>query len=136
MTEKPVRSSSRAPRAPAAARERLNFRRLLAANPNYFGNLAESTYKSVKIIKFDTTFEEVTCLGYNPALDLLEATVQIKLPTGYDGSICFAGSSEYVRFYVDYGSGWTDVGSGPTSFNVHDIPNKTDCADSPDKPLS
>ncbi|MGE5222793.1 MAG: hypothetical protein ACM3PY_10155 [Omnitrophica WOR_2 bacterium] len=136
MPEKPVRSTSRAPRVSAVPRERLNFRRLIAANPNYFGNLAESSYKSVKKIQFDTTFEEVTCLGYNPALDLLEATVQIKLPTGYNGAICFAGSTEYVRFYVDYGSGWIDVGPSLTSFNVHDIPNKPDCADAPDKPLS
>jgi hypothetical protein len=134
MSAKPARSSSHAPPALAAPRERLNFRRLLTANPNYFGNLAESTYKSVKIKKFDTAFEEVTCLGYNPALDLLEATVQIKLPTGYDGAICFAGSTEYVRFYVDYGGGWVDLAIA--SFNAHDIPNKLDCAEKPAKPLA
>lgn len=134
MTEKPARASSRAVRPPAVARERVQFRRLLAANPNYFGNLVESPFKAVKVITYDVAFEEVTCLGYSPALDLLEATVQIKLPSGYDGTLCFAGSTEYVRFYIDYGGGWMDVGIA--SFNAHDIPNKLDCAEKPEKPLS
>ena len=60
--------------------------RLLAANPNYFGNLEKSEFKVVKKIVGDRTFEEISCLGYNPALDLLEATIEIKLPFGYGGS--------------------------------------------------
>jgi hypothetical protein len=59
MTEKPAKPSSRASRAPATPHERVNFRRLLTGNPNYFGNLAESIYKPIKIIKYDTNFEEV-----------------------------------------------------------------------------
>jgi hypothetical protein len=82
----------------------------------------------------NTKYEEITCVGFNPSLDMLEATVQIKLPYGYGGSLCGAGTTEYVRFFVDYGTGWEDVGL--VAFNIHDIPNITDCAGKPDKPLT
>lgn len=135
MTDKPARSSARPSREPAAVpRERLQFKRFLATNPNYFGNLTESAFKPVKIIQSDTSYEELTCLGYNPALDLLEATVAIKLPSGFNGSLCTPGSTEYVRYYVDYGGGWMDVGL--TSFNAHDIPNQVDCDQQAEKPLT
>jgi hypothetical protein len=72
--------------------------------------------------------------GFNPEKDLLEATIRIKLPAGYGTDLCHAGTFEYVRFYLDYGSGWEDA--GVVGFNIHDIPNMHDCAGSPDKPLS
>jgi len=115
-------------------KERVEFKTLLALNPNYFGNLVESPFKPVKKIVGDTTYEQVTCVGFNPNLSLLEATVQVKLPGGYSGSLCFVGSTEYVRFYIDYGTGWQDAGLG--AFNAHDIPNSLDCAGQKDKPLS
>lgn len=117
-------------------KERVDFKKLLAINPNYFGNLEDSPFKPVKKIIGNTTYEEVTCVGFNPALNLLEATVQIKLPGGYNGTLCTPGSTEYVRFYIDYGdgAGWVDVGLA--SFNAHDIQNMVDCAKKPDKPLS
>ena len=135
MPDKPARPSARAARPPVAvARERLQFKRLLATNPNYFGNLSESLFTPVKVIKSDTAFEELTCLGYNPALDLLQATVAIKLPSGFNGSLCTPGSTEYVRYYVNYGGGFVDL--GVTAFNAHDIPNAVDCAGQGDKPLT
>jgi hypothetical protein len=134
MDEKSVKASAQSARGKLPPRERTHFKRLLVANPNYFGNLAGSPFKPVKIIAGNTTFEEVNCLGYNPSLDLLEATVQVKLPNGFDGDLCSPGSNEYVRFYVDYGSGWVDAGL--VSFNTHDLPNQLDCAAEPDKPLS
>jgi hypothetical protein len=132
MAEKP----SKKPGTQAAddvPRERSNFRRFIASNANYFGNLEKSPLKVVTKIVGNTTYEELTCIGYNPALSLLEATVQIKRPSGYLGGLCTAGSTEYVRFYVDYGGGWVDAGLA--SFNVHDIPNGVDCAKDADKPL-
>ena len=114
-------------------KERVEFHQLLAVNPNYFGNLAESPYKPVKKIIGNTKYEELTCIGFNPNLNQLEATVPIKLPSGYGGGLCQAGSTEYVRFFIDYGSGWEDAGM--VSVNVHDIPNTKDCAHHPDKPL-
>lgn len=128
-----------ASREPASARfkverERAQFQMLLAENPNYFGNLEASLLKPVKLIASNKNYEEVTCVGFNLNLNALEATVQIKRPTGYNGNLCQAGSTEYVRFYIDYGTGWLDAGI--VSFNVHDIPNARDCANQLTKPLS
>lgn len=114
-------------------KERGEFHKLLAVNPNYFGNLAESQYKPVKKIIGNTKYEELTCIGFNPNLNQLEATVPIKLPTGYGSGLCHAGSTEYVRFFIDYGGGWEDAGM--VAVNVHDIPNEKDCAHKLDKPL-
>lgn len=134
-TSRRVRSSPSKSRAGAqVSKERISFRQLLAANPNYFGNLAESTFKPVKKIASNTSHEELACVGYNPELKLLEATVQIKLPVGFKGDLCSAGSFEHVRFYLDYGAGWVDM--GVAAFNAHDLPNTTDCAKRPDKPLA
>jgi hypothetical protein len=123
-TEKPAR----------LPKERAQFKQLVAVNPNYFGNLPESKLEPVKEIVGNTTYERLTCVGLNPQLNLLEGTVQIKRPSGFKGNLCSPGSTEYVRFYVDYGSGWQDA--GVASFNAHDIPNIIDCAKDPDKPLT
>ncbi len=114
--------------------ERQNFKRLLASNPNYFGNLEVSTFKPVKLIAGNTTYEQLHCVGFQPERDLLEATIHLKRPNGYKGSLCQPGSTEYVRFYLDYGAGWEDAGL--SSFNAHDIPNSKDCSGAPDKPLA
>lgn len=115
-------------------RERTKFLQLIAANPNYFGNFSDAPFKVVKKIIGNTTYEEATCVGFNPRLDTLEATVEIKRPTGYLGDLCVGGSTEYVRFYVDYGAGWEDM--GVVSFKAHDIPTTTDCAKKSTKPLN
>lgn len=115
-------------------RERSEFRALLQTNPNYFGNLADSKFKPVNKLISKTTYEEVTCVGFDQTLNQLEATVQIKRPNGYGGGLCQPGTVEYVRFYIDYGSGWEDANY--VAFDVHDIPNGADCADKPEKPLS
>src|SRR5262245_37910063 len=99
-------------------KERLQFKRLLAANPNYFGNLPHSASKPVKQMASNATYEEITCVGYNLDKAQLEATVHIKRPTGYGGDLCANGTVEYVRFFLDYGAGWEDQGA--TGFNVHD----------------
>lgn len=113
--------------------ERQDFKLLLASNPNYFGNLEGSGFKPVKKIVGDPSYEELHCLGFDPERNLLEATMHIKRPAGYKGDLCHDGSTEYVRFYIDYGSGWEDLGTA--SFNAHDIPNSTDCAEQSTKPL-
>ena len=101
---------------------RTQFRALLAANPNYFGTAPDSVGDFPVIVEqsFETSYEELTCVSYSPKLDRLEATFIVKRPYGYSGDLCTNGSNEYVRFYVDYGAGWQDV--GPASVNVHDIP--------------
>ena len=98
--------------------ERSNFKSLLTKNLNYFGNLPETNLKAVTKLVVNTKYEEITCVGFNPAKDLLEATVAVKLPYGYGGNLCTPGTMEYVRFFADYGSGWEDIGL--TGINVHE----------------
>ena len=95
-------------------RHRKELNKLLAVNPNYFGNLVDTPFAPKLEIVQDTVFEEVTCLGFNPDTDVLEATVHVKLPTGYGGDLCRPGSTEWVRFYLSYDDGttWEDVGLG------------------------
>ena len=83
----------------------------------------------------NSSFEEIGCVGYNPAFRELTATVKIKRDYGYRGNLCSDGSQEYVRFYIDYldGNGWID--KGVTAINVHDIPTKKDCDGKHEKPI-
>jgi len=113
--------------------ERKNFKSFLATNLNYFGNIPNSTIKAVNKIVGDTTYEQLTCVGFNPETNFLEATIAVKRPTGYGGDLCGSGSTEFGRFYIDYGSGWQDA--GVTAVAVHDIPTGKDCAEQLDKPL-
>jgi hypothetical protein len=111
-----------------------NFHLLLAENPNYFGNLPGSSIAPVVPLLNDTAYEELTCVGYNPQRKVLEATVDVKLPYGFGGGLCTAGSWEYVRFWLDYGSGWQNAGLA--GINVHDLPGGTDCAGQQQLPVS
>ena len=71
----------------------------------------------------NTDYEQLTCIGLDEANasapDALVGTIQIKLPTGYLGGLCTAGSVEYVGFWIDWGSGWEWAGTA--SVNVYDI---------------
>lgn len=116
-----------------AAREvapnRKNFRQLVIQNPNYFGNIENSPFEPVIQLSGNTDYEELGCVGFQPQLNLLNAVVYIRLPYGFDGDLCSAGSQEYVRFYVSHNGGktWTDLGL--TSFTAYDI------AEPPDRPF-
>ena len=96
-------------------------------NPNYFGNLKVSPFEPVKVIKNNTSYEELMCVGFNPHFERLETVVHIKRSSGYGGNICSAGTPEYVRFYVDLDNtgDWEDIGM--VSFTAYNIPG--------DKPL-
>ncbi len=89
-------------------------RQLFRLNP--FTNL-------IKFQKSITTWEQVMCAGYNPYYQRLEAVINIKQATGYNGNLCSNGSQEYVRFFVDFkdGTGFQDMGY--TQFKVADISN-------------
>lgn len=69
----------------------------------------------------NTVWEELTCVGFHPQTSKLLAVVEIKQPFGYSGNLCSQGSTEYVRFFVDWkdGAGFQDVGLA--SFKVYDI---------------
>lgn len=106
--------------APELARQ--NFHALLLANPNYFGNLTDTSCHPVLNIQGDTTYESIGCVGYNPQLEQLRATINIKQALGYGGGICSSGSDEFVRFYLSYDGGvvWQD--QGLKAVNVFDVP--------------
>lgn len=119
---------------PKGHAERLQFATLITKNPNYFGNFPQSKLKPVFELSNDKTFEELTCVGYNPDQQILEAVIQVKQATGYMGNECTPGSFEYIRFFVDSGSGFVDAGL--VAINVHDLPDASDCEQTPEKPLS
>jgi hypothetical protein len=103
--------------------ERLAIRKLLANNPNYFGTVPNVDFPVVQPIKYNTTYEELTCVGLWPEKNLLEATIEVKLPFGFLGDMCSPGSYEYVRFCIDWdGDGIFEHDVGVATVNVHDIP--------------
>ncbi len=113
---------------------RRQLKALLASNPNYFGNFPDSGYSPESEMLENSKYEEISCLGFNPDTNILAATVQVKLPYGYGGNQCAIGTMEHIRFYIDYGAGWEDLGLG--GFKAWDLPNGDDCAKKPNKPLS
>ncbi|HVF03443.1 MAG TPA: hypothetical protein VNA20_01255 [Frankiaceae bacterium] len=115
-------------------RLRAQSRKLLALNPNYFGTAPDWPMKPKYEMSKVSTYEGLGCVAYNQAHDLLTATVELRRASGYNGGLCGAGSREYVRFYVDYGSGWQDAGAGSTV--VHDPGNATDCGGDATLPLT
>lgn len=127
----PERSQGKQPRVP---KERAEFRQLLLTNPNYFGTLEGAPFKAVAAKQADTTYEQLTCVGYHPARGVLAATFNQKLAAGYVGGPCSTGSREYVRFYVDEASGWTDIGIA--GVKVTDLESQKDCAGASVPPLS
>jgi hypothetical protein len=107
--------------------ERSHFQYMLAKNPNYFGNIPGSKIKpNLKLIA-NSSYEQLTCVGYNPDTGNMEATFSIKRSYGYSGNLCSAGSSEFIRFYLDFHDGAGFIDQGVVAVNVHDIPEVKDC---------
>lgn len=73
--------------------------------------------------KNNTYWEELTCIGFNPAISRLEAVVSIKRATGYSGDLCSNGSTEFVRFFIDWNNNGIYQNLGLASFKAHDISN-------------
>ena len=125
MAENPKQPEAAPKRPPTGKRpdnvkhpERFNFKKLILSNPNYFGTFPNLGGDIVLPKKFDTTFEDLTCLGLNPQQNKLEAVVQIKQNNGYLTDACGSGSREYVRFFVQHGAVWHDL--GVTFFDAFD----------------
>ena len=106
-------------------RERTQFRALLLANPNHFGNLKVSPFPPVLEIQQDTFYEQLGPVGFQPQMNRLEAVVYVNQPNGYGGGVCSAGTPEYVRFYVSFNNGATWQDLGLTSFTAYNIPGGT-----------
>jgi hypothetical protein len=69
----------------------------------------------------DTSFEELRCVGLYPESDLLEAVFTVKKSSGYSGTLCGGGSTEYVAFWIDFGDGFGFQYMGTSTVNVHDL---------------
>ena len=110
----------------AHPKERAAFKPLLLTNPNYFGNLSESTFKPVFPISGNTYYEELACVGYHPQQEYLEAVVYIYQPSGYGTDVCGSGSPEYIRFYLSFDNGATWQDQGMTSFQAYNISEGTE----------
>jgi len=108
---------------PAVPPERAKYKQLLAENPNYFGNHPELEYEPVLDITSNTDFEELTCVGYDPAAEQLETVVSVKRDHGYGGDLCTDGSVEFVRF----SSTASATVTGRTSASAR--PGSTTCRD-------
>ena len=126
--------------------KKLNDKQLLVARQEYkpYLSLGEKKLSKLKLKtplslykqQFNTTFESLSCVGYNPTFKQLTATINIKRPSGYSGGLCTDGSFEYVRFYMDYqdGDGWEDMGY--VGVNVHNILTEKDCSNKDEKPIN
>lgn len=89
-----------------------------------FKNVFTSPIKA----NYITYWEELTCVGYNPETNRLEAVVSVKQSTGYSTSLCSTGSKEYVRFFIDYHDGAGFVDAGMTNFKAANIADGTPTA--------
>jgi len=78
----------------------------------------------------ETKFEELRCVGLHYNRDALMATLTVKRPYGYDGTLCDDGSSEHVAFWahvydeIEQQCVWRYLGTA--SVGVHDIPSIPD----------
>jgi len=106
--------------------ERAKYKALLLSNPNYFGTLESSPFKAVLPLAGNTYYEELSCVGYHPQEERLEAVVYIYQPSGYGSDLCGSGSMEYVRFYLSLDNGATWMDQGLTSFQVWNVPQGTE----------
>ena len=101
---------------------RRQFRTLVLGNPNYFGNLDNSSFQPVAKVIVNKTYEEIGCVGYHPQLERLHTVIYVKQSNGYGGGICSRGTLEYVRFFLSFDNGATWQDQGLSSFTAYDVP--------------
>jgi hypothetical protein len=98
------------------------LRKLLLANPRYFGRITGSSFKAVLRIEEDTTYESLSGVSYDPILEQLEATITLNRSAGYSNAACEGGTFEYVRFYLSFDGGFSWRDQGLRSVEVFDVP--------------
>src|SRR6266699_6032186 len=62
---------------------RSNSAQRVSTSRNYFGDAAGSGLDPARPLANDVTFEQLVAVGFNPLLDILTATSEIKLGTGF-----------------------------------------------------
>jgi len=93
----------------------------LSSSLTYQGLDLSAILDAILKLKFNTTYEEIKCVGLDRDASMLHAGVVIKRPGGYNGGLCKKGSLEYVAFFMDFGAGYTYMGTSAVA--VHDIPS-------------
>lgn len=78
--------------------------------------------KALEDTSGNTTYEELECVGLDPALSggSLVASFEVKQSSGYSGPPCSAGSTEYVAFWADWEDDCTLTYLGTAEVKVHD----------------
>ena len=102
----------------------------LTAMSGYYAGLGidvGAVFTALEDTNGSTEYEQLECIGLDEAPgspDALVGTLVIKLPTGYLGNPCTAGSREYVAFWIDWGGGvWQWAGtSSVTVYDISSIP--------------
>lgn len=95
--------------------------------PGFKGQLAELDFDIDDLQAFfptdgSTRYEELECIGFNVNQQVLVGVIRVKLPVGFSGDLCEAGSREFVTFWADLDDNGTfETCLGTTSVNVHDI---------------
>ena len=69
----------------------------------------------------DTSFEELRCVGLYPEAGFFEAVLTVKKSSGYSGTLCGGGSTEYVAFWADFGDGFGFQYMGTSTVTTHDL---------------
>jgi len=75
---------------------------------------------NLELVIGDTSYEELTCAGYNPETRIMSGVISVKRSYGYSGDLCSPGSTEYVGFWVHYDGSWHAMGQAEVQ--VHDLP--------------
>jgi signal transduction histidine kinase len=77
----------------------------LLAYHNTWSNLKldfSGALKELEGLSGNIQYEQLDYLGLEYSLDRLVATFHTKLPSGFSGTLCTAGSAEYVTFWSDW----------------------------------
>jgi hypothetical protein len=69
-----------------------------------------------------TDWEELRCVAINTKSERLMAVVSIRQPDGYSSVINDHNTSEYIRFFIDWGRGEAYQPAGLVQFEVGDAP--------------
>jgi hypothetical protein len=79
--------------------------------------------------KANVDYEELECVGLDNQIENLVATIRVKKKAGYSGSLCTAGSKEYISFWIDWNNDCQWEYLNTMQINVHDInmPNSSLC---------
>jgi hypothetical protein len=99
-----------------------SLRKILLANPNYFGSLPENSLKVVLNIDSDIRYESLGSVSYIPMLRQAYVSIKLHQDRGYSFLVGEPASREYVRLYLSYDQGETWSDHGLTSVNVCDEP--------------